>query len=956
MTLQNPSTEQRTWAAIESDLKIQQPASDQNMTLHFGRWEDQPHQHLPVARMFAGPWKGILVADEVGLGKTISAMISIRELHARGETGGILIACPGSLRSKWKNELAHRVDLDAKTPATCASFLEELDALQNGSNNVVIVSHGVLRRAETLDSMVGQRMNLLMTIVDEAHHVRNPKSRLHDAIQMLFLSSRWKMLLTATPVNLDNEDLFVLLSLIAPDRWPDIHSFRATMSPTATIHSAIDAVCTKPIQADQLRNEIARLNNYVAMQDDPRLRDVRVLAAEGEYLSSKSHRELVDLLREMLPLNDMLVRTRRKDLDMELAQRAPVILHVNLTEEEWALYRAARAWSYRLQRLRDPDGGFDWASIMPERMASSCLQAYASHVLQKIEEALENPPDEEEKDVRIIDAWRGLPEHRELVRSAKSLGLRDTKYEALIGWLRKQETDDGFDGGVLLFSQFHGTLEHLLKKLNDDGLKAELLTGKTPLTRRDEIRERFANGEMDVLLSSEVGTEGLDQQHCHRLVNYDLPWNPMKLEQRIGRLDRYGQRSPVIHIANMCVQGTIDAAILGRLLFRIQIFETSLGMVDPMLGRAVRVLAQNEISRNAVREDMEPGFQFMDLDHYLEIENDEDVEEILQERNRWITESALKEREVIGADPGVRRVRSAMEAHRVDVEPEDVRRQVERWVITNGGDHYESADGIWMIRLSNECLEELGSSKHGTTVWKELIGRFSQRAGPQWLEITYSQVIARERTDLEFVNPWHPLMRISLDESVREFGEDVIASEILSVGSADSLPTGTACVVAIEWRVHGLNEHRIRRWLALDNEFNPLMTLDHNPWIDTVEEPQVMRRDSSLIQHLEEARTRLHGELLFHERNRLAPLLNELTINTNAAWKSRIEAEEVQIQKAEWNATLRDEVLDIRWLRMKRGIINRLHEQLNERIEEIDRIRQSMQASIAIPIVVLIKE
>ena len=101
MTLQNPLSEQRTWSAIESDLKIRQPASDQNMTLHFGRWEDQPHQHLPVARMFAGPWRGILVADEVGLGKTISAMISIRELHARGEKGGVLIACPGSLRSKW---------------------------------------------------------------------------------------------------------------------------------------------------------------------------------------------------------------------------------------------------------------------------------------------------------------------------------------------------------------------------------------------------------------------------------------------------------------------------------------------------------------------------------------------------------------------------------------------------------------------------------------------------------------------------------------------------------------------------------------------------------------------------------------------------------------------------------------------------------------------------------------
>tara|TARA_B100001996_G_C18624635_1_gene579223 strand:- start:155 stop:1195 length:1041 start_codon:yes stop_codon:yes gene_type:complete len=346
----------------------------------------------------------------------------------------------------------------------------------------------------------------------------------------------------------------------------------------------------------------------------------------------------------------------------------------------------------------------------------------------------------------------------------------------------------------------------------------------------------------------------------------------------------------------------------------------------------------------------------MDLDHYLEIENDEDVEEILQERNRWVTESALKEREVIGADPGVRRVRSAMEAHRVDVKPEDVRRQIERWVISNGGDHYEASDDVWMIRLSKECLEKLGSSRHGTTDWMELIGRLSRRAGPQWLEITYSQAIARERSDLEFVNPWHPLMRISLDESARVFGEDVIASEILSVGSADSLPTGTSCVVAIEWRVHGLNEHRIRRWLALDEEFNPLITLDHNPWMDSEEMPRAIMRDPSVIQHLEEARTRLHGELLFHERNRLAPLLNELTINTNAAWKSRIEAEEIQIQKAEWNATLRDEIVDIRWLRMKRGIINRLHEQLNERIEEIDRIRQSMQASIAIPVVVLIEE
>ena len=136
------------------------------------------------------------------------------------------------------------------------------------------------------------------------------------------------------------------------------------------------------------------------------------------------------------------------------------------------------------------------------------------------------------------------------------------------------------------------------KKIEKDGFLVEILTGKTPMAERDNIRARFAQGDINILLSSEVGSEGLDQQHCHRLVNYDLPWNPMKLEQRIGRLDRYGQKSPIIQIANLCVEGTIDASILGRLLHRIHIFESSLGMVDPMLGKAMKVLAEQEISKN----------------------------------------------------------------------------------------------------------------------------------------------------------------------------------------------------------------------------------------------------------------------------------------------------------------------------------------------------------------------
>ena len=110
-----------TWRTIQAKMDIGLPGSDQSISMNFGRWDDQPHQHLPISRMLSGSWGGVLVADEVGLGKTISAIIAIRELQSRGEKGGVLIACPGGLRSKWMQELHHRAEIDAISPKSCCS-------------------------------------------------------------------------------------------------------------------------------------------------------------------------------------------------------------------------------------------------------------------------------------------------------------------------------------------------------------------------------------------------------------------------------------------------------------------------------------------------------------------------------------------------------------------------------------------------------------------------------------------------------------------------------------------------------------------------------------------------------------------------------------------------------------------------------------------------------------------
>ena len=228
------------------NLQLRSPALDAAPLHAFGRWEAQPHQHLPAARLAASPWRGLLIADEVGLGKTISAIRILRRLHAIGEVGPVIIACPGSLRSKWRQELHHRGDLDAVVADSGRRLIGMVRRLAEGEPRVIIVSHGVLRRSATLERLMEHLPEVMLTIVDEAHHCRNPRSRLHDAVQLLSMRSKRTVLMTATPVNLREEELWIQLSLLAPDRWPNLDQFHRTMGPTRMLNDVLDGI-SQPI-------------------------------------------------------------------------------------------------------------------------------------------------------------------------------------------------------------------------------------------------------------------------------------------------------------------------------------------------------------------------------------------------------------------------------------------------------------------------------------------------------------------------------------------------------------------------------------------------------------------------------------------------------------------------------------------------------------------------------------
>ena len=171
---------------------------------------------------------------------------------------------------------------------------------------------------------------------------------------------------------------------------------------------------------------------------------------------------------------------------------------------------------------------------------------------------------------------------------------RDTKYAKLLEALT-QVREAGFRQ-VMIFSYFRLTLEYLSERLVSQGFSVRVMHGGVPPMARDSIQSDFRAGVFEILLISEVGSEGLDFEFCGALVNYDLPWNPMRVEQRIGRLDRFGQKHERIHIYNFAVSGTVEDRILLRLFDRIRVFESSIGELEPILADVIDDLQEILVS------------------------------------------------------------------------------------------------------------------------------------------------------------------------------------------------------------------------------------------------------------------------------------------------------------------------------------------------------------------------
>jgi SNF2 family DNA or RNA helicase len=424
-----------------------------------------------------------ILADEVGLGKTIEAGLVLSELRMRGLADRVLVIVPAGLAEQWREELERKFAL----PTTMAGNAE----LNAGRDGPVVIASLAAARRDPLRSALTQRPWDVI-IADEAHRLRNPRSasgRLARA-----LSARYLLLLTATPVENRLQDLYELVSLVAPGLLGTPAQFRARHGP-------------------------------------------------GESDAPRNIAELRARTREVM------VRHRRGEVSVLLPQRLAETVHVTPSAEEAELY-AEIATRVRLEaRDAPPSRRLTLRSLA--RLAGSSPAAVAPTL------------------ARV--GWEDLGQ-----RAGGIAGM--SKAAELAARLRGAAGEK-----ILVFTAFRQTLNVLAEELDRQGIPAAIYHGSLARGDKEKAISAFRD-EVDVLLSTESAGEGRNLQFCHRMVNVDLPWNPMQIEQRLGRLHRVGQTQDVM-LTNLVARGTIEQRILHVLEAKINLFELVVGELDMILGR-----------------------------------------------------------------------------------------------------------------------------------------------------------------------------------------------------------------------------------------------------------------------------------------------------------------------------------------------------------------------------------
>jgi len=455
---------------------------------HLPGFTPLPHQ-LEVARKVVEQMNGkAILADEVGLGKTVEAGLILKEYMIRGLAKKILILVPASLVSQWVKELREKFLIPA---------VEQKKSYVWEQCDVVVSSLDTAKRSPHRETVLSIQYDVV--IIDEAHKLKNNKTKNYEFVRSL--KKKYCLMLTATPIQNKIDEIFNLVSLLKPGHLGNESNFNKDY--------------TKQIN------------------------------------SVEAHERLKSLI------NKVMIRNRRHDTGITWTKRHVETVPISFSPTEQALYDEIKKLKTNHQHSSS-----NFSIMTLERECCSSREA--------VYMTLKNMLDRKDREAPVIAEpviHHLIEKVNEVTQNSKAL-----KVVELI-----QELDDK----VIIFTEYRATQIYLQWFLQQNGISSVPFRGGFKRGKKDWMKDLF-RGKVQVLIATEAGGEGINLQFCNKIINYDLPWNPMRLEQRIGRIHRLGQERDV-YIYNMATKHTVEEHILKLLYEKIDLFEKVVGDLDDIL-------------------------------------------------------------------------------------------------------------------------------------------------------------------------------------------------------------------------------------------------------------------------------------------------------------------------------------------------------------------------------------
>ncbi len=634
-----------------------------------------PHQIRTYTR-FIQEWPSrLLIADEVGLGKTISAGLIIRQAWMAGKAKRILVMAPKGVLIQWQNELYEKFNLDVPIYDGTALNWRTIHGVERASServakdawqqqSIVLVSSYLMRRQDRVRELL-EAPDWDLIVLDEAHHARRRgagtdqekgPNALLALMQRLQAKALSLLLLSATPMQVHPVEIWDLINLLGlPVEWKrNDASFLQYFGVAASnpANEKLEYLARMFQDVETTFGPISELECAKLLPEVSGLRRRKVLAAlrdssaiPRKTLDSDSRKNMIRILQAVTPLRYRMIRNTREllrqyrregKLPLPVPDRDVRDVPVDMLAAERTLYKQVEDYISDTYKTAAPDKRSAVGFIMTvyrRRLASSfeAFRRTLTNRLARIGGAQLPASPGWEEDVSLDETKDDVmsgEEASELATSSLQVEEKARINALLKGIAQLSGTDskakelksqmqtafaDGYDSAIV-FTQYTDTMEYLRDHLAGelDGIPIASYSGAGGAWRdhsgswvpcsKEEIKRRLRSKNVRLLICSDAAGEGLNLQTCGVLVNYDLPWNPMKVEQRIGRIDRIGQAFPKVRVINLAYKDTVEYDVFFTIGQRIQLFQGIVGRLQPILSRLPKKFEELTLTSAEARE------------------------------------------------------------------------------------------------------------------------------------------------------------------------------------------------------------------------------------------------------------------------------------------------------------------------------------------------------------------